>query len=135
MKIIEEQGIDIVLIQEPYVLNNQPARISRQFKIFTHGENRKRAAVLIANNQIDAILINQISNEDAAVVELTLGTLRFYAVSMYLDIERDINVDLAKMDNILSFTRGDGLLIAMDSNARSTMWHDTVRTQRKRKNS
>lgn len=45
---------------------------------------------------------------------------------MYLDITEDINIDLRKIDNVLSFIKVAGLLIAMDSNARSSTWHVTT---------
>ena len=91
-----------------------------------------RAAILISNKKIDAILISQLSNGDAALTEIIYGSLRFYAASMYLDIEIDINTYLDKIDEITSFTKAAGLLIAMDSNARSKTWHDTITNPRGR---
>jgi hypothetical protein len=40
--------------------------------------------------------------------------------SMYLDIGQQIDNDLTKIDAIIQHAKGAGLLIAMDSNARST---------------
>ena len=80
--------------------------------------------MLIANNQIDAILINQISNEDAAMVELTHDTIRFYAVSMYLDIEKDINEN--GQYTVIHERRRTSNCYG------STMWHDTVTNARGR---
>jgi hypothetical protein len=41
---------------------------------------------VVANKKIDAISINQLSDEDTAVIEITYGNLRFIARSLYLDI-------------------------------------------------
>jgi len=38
---------------------------------------------------------------------------------MYLDIENEITMYLYKIENILHFAKERGLLVAMDSNARS----------------
>jgi hypothetical protein len=43
---------------------------------------------------------------------------------MYHDINKDIDKKTAKIDEILRFSKGIGILIAMDSNCRSMAWHD-----------
>jgi hypothetical protein len=44
---------------------------------------------------------------------------------MYFDITEKIERELDKMEKILDFTKENGLLIAVDSNSRSTTWHDS----------
>ena len=44
---------------------------------------------------------------------------------MYFDITEDIKRELEKIDQILELTKGIGLIIAVDSNARSAAWHGT----------
>jgi sugar/nucleoside kinase (ribokinase family) len=36
------------------------------------------------------------------------------------------STDLNKLENILRFAKGRGLLVAMDGNARSKTWHDVL---------
>jgi hypothetical protein len=45
----KETDIDIAFIQEPYVYQNQVTGISRNYKVFTCGNGRKRAAVVVVN--------------------------------------------------------------------------------------
>jgi hypothetical protein len=45
---------------------------------------------------------------------------------MYFDKEQDLN----KVDKILQHAKKEGEIIAMDSNARSTSWHDTITNNR-----
>lgn len=132
MHLIMQCNVDIVFIQEPYCLLNKVAGISGTYRVFFWGNMRKRAAIILCNKSIDAVMLSQISDEDSVVVELVKGSLRFCAVSMYLDITEDINIDLSKIDAMLSFSEGTDLLIAMDSNARSSMWHDTITNNRGR---
>jgi len=122
-QLMTEMTIDIAFIQEPYIYQNHVTGISRKHRIFTCGNGRKRAAILVANKWIDALLISQLSEEDIVVVEIIQGNLKFIAASIYLDIENEITMDLYKIENILKFVKGRGLLVAMDSNARSKMWH------------
>jgi hypothetical protein len=55
------------------------------------------------------------------VVEITQNKLKFIAASIYLDITNDMSIDLIKILNILEFSKGKGLLMAINSNARSRM--------------
>lgn len=124
MHIMEINNVDIAFIQEPYTLQNKVAGITRKYRIFSQGENRIRAAVLLANERIDGVLLNQLSDEDVAVVEILYNDYKFYAVSMYMDITTDINNDFAKLDKILEDTKDVGIIFSIDSNSRSAVWHD-----------
>ena len=114
----KEANIDLAFIQEPYNYQNQVTGIPRNYKVFTSGKERKRAAVVVANKRIDAILIDQLSDEDTVVTEITYGDMKFIATSIYLDIKNEISEDLHKIEKIQQLAKGRGLLVAMDSNAR-----------------
>ena len=49
---------------------------------------------------------------------------------MYFDSRRDIEEDIRQLGKVMDYTKGNGLIIAVDSNARSKMWHDTITNQR-----
>jgi sugar/nucleoside kinase (ribokinase family) len=100
------------------------AGFPKGFKIFTHGGGRKRAATVINNNDIDIIAIAQGSHEDATLTEIRYKGISLFGASLYLPIDRDIVRDLDTVENILQYTRGKGLILAMDSNARSKLWFD-----------
>jgi hypothetical protein len=50
MKAVAEDGTDIIFIQEPYTKQSKVVGISTKYKIFTSGEGRCRAAVVVTNN-------------------------------------------------------------------------------------
>jgi len=52
---------------------------------------------------------------------------------MYFDINRPIDIDLQKIQAILTHTKGVGIIFAIDSNARSTSWHDVLTNNRGKK--
>jgi len=52
------------------------------FKIFTHGGGRKRAAIILNNNDMDVIGTTQISNEDAILTEIRYKGLSLYGASL-----------------------------------------------------
>jgi hypothetical protein len=51
---------------------------------------------------------------------------------MYFDRQKPLEHDLIKVDAILQHTKRVGAIIAMDSNARSTSWHDTTTSNREK---
>lgn len=85
IQLISANNIDLAFIQEPYVINNQLAGIPKTFKTFTHGNGRKRSAIIVNNREMDTIMINQLSDADCVVVEVSLQKFKFYAVSKYCD--------------------------------------------------
>jgi hypothetical protein len=88
---------------------------------------------VITNKQLDAILLEQLSEADAVVAELTINGVKLLLASMYFDIERQIEIDLAKIDNILQHANGKGVILTIDSNSRSTSWHDKTTNVRGKK--
>jgi len=74
--------------------------------------------------------ITQTSNEDTVVLEIIDEKIKFFAVSMYLDIEKQINNSITNIDKILQLAKGTRILIAADSNSRSKTWHDEITNSR-----
>ena len=123
-QIIIQYNIDVAFVQEPYTLRNSVAGFPKSFKIHTQGEGRKRAAIIVNNNEVDVIAITQSSHEDAILTEIRHKGLRLFGASIYFPIDRDMERDLDTLDNILQYIKGEGLVLAIDSNARSKLWFD-----------
>ena len=116
----EQDKTGILFIQEPYLYNRRIAGISTKSRIYTSHEDKSRVAIVINNRYIDAVLITQLSDSDCVLLELEYNGSRFHAASMYFDITEETERGLEKIDKMLEFTKGNGLIIAADSNARST---------------
>jgi len=86
----------IICIQEPYVIGNKIVGLSQYYKVFSSGEGRKRAAIVINNRQIDTLLINQLSDEDAVVLETKVDNAKIIIASLYFDINRPLDTDMKK---------------------------------------
>jgi len=76
------------------------------------------------------MLIKQLTNPDSVLLELRYSNTRSFAASMNFDVTKEIETELDKIEEILEFTKGNGLVIAIDSNSRSTAWHDSQTNQR-----
>jgi hypothetical protein len=91
------------------------AGFSKSFKIFAYGNDKQRTAVIV-NNNIDAVAIKQVSDEDATLIEISYKDLNFYGAGLYFAIDRDIERDIGKVGEIIELTRGKGLILSFDSN-------------------
>ena len=131
-KLIAEHGTHILLLQEPYTIKNKIAAITRRHKIFTHGAQRTRTAIVVTNNQIDTLLLTQISDSDKLVLEMTFDNAKIIIARRYFDINEQIADYVLKIEAILQHAKGAGIILAMDSKSRSTAWHDTQTNARGR---
>jgi exonuclease III len=118
MQIIAQENPDMVMIQEPYLYQNSPKGITRGYRTYTHGKGKSRAAIIITSNTIDALLLTQYSDRNTVLLEIQKGNKKFYAASIYLDFNEEIDNSLKKLENILQFTKGEKLIMASESNSR-----------------
>jgi sugar/nucleoside kinase (ribokinase family) len=131
MKYTADNKVDIICIQEPYINQGRTVGIDTQYKTFTAGEARSIATVIITNRKVEATLITQLSDEDTITMEIISGDTTVNLASMYFDRQKPPEHDLTKADAILQIAKSVGAIIAMDSNARSTSWHDTTNNRGK----
>jgi len=71
-----------------------------------------------------------LSNEDCVAVEVRSEAVKFYIVIKYFHSHRYIDEGIRQLEKVVDYTKGKGLIIAVDSNAGSKMWHDTITNQR-----
>jgi hypothetical protein len=64
------------------------------------------------------------------VAEISYRNTKFYGISSYFDITEDIEINIRETEQILNYSKGQGLLIAADSNARSKTQYDTITNQK-----
>jgi hypothetical protein len=95
------------------------AGIIKSHRNYISYEDKCRAVIITTNNKIDAVLTKQLSNSDSVLLELIHNNTRFFAESMYFDITKEIETELDKVEEILEFTKGNELVIEVDSNSRS----------------
>ena len=130
MQMISTDNIGMSLIQEPYLYQNKLAGITKGYRTYAYREGKCRAAIIIQDITIDALLITQLSDNDAVPLEISKGKSSFYAASIYFNIKETIANNIKTVNRILEFTKGKRLLLAMDSNCQSTKWHDVLTNYR-----
>jgi len=71
-----------------------------------------------------------LSDNDAVLLEIIIENTQFFAASIYKDYNEPIENNIKYLEKILKFTKEARIIIAMDSNSRSTTWHDVLTNSR-----
>jgi len=74
MKLVEKEKADIMFIQEPYLNKHKMTGITRTYRSYFLPDDNNRAAIVITNKEIDAILITQLSSPDIVLLEIEYKT-------------------------------------------------------------
>jgi len=82
MNLIRQDLTDLVFVQESYQIQNETAGITRSYMTYITNEDKSRAAIIIANDNIDALLIKQLSDRDITVIEVRYKITRIIVASM-----------------------------------------------------
>jgi len=75
MKLTEQDNSDIISIQEPCLYKNGMVGLPKSSRHYTSPVDKSRAAIIITNNKIDAVLFKQLSNPDIVLIELKSTSL------------------------------------------------------------
>ena len=101
IKIVTEDEIDIIFIQEPYTIQGKVIGIPTKYTTFTAGGARPRAAVVVTSKEIDTMMIRQLTDMDTVTVEVIKGNINTIAASMYFDREQQMEKDMEKLERLL----------------------------------
>jgi len=85
MQIINNGNVDIALIQEQYVYQNRIKGIKSGYRTYAYGKEKSRAAIIIPNDTLDAIMFTQCSDNNTVLLEIKTGQETFYAASAYME--------------------------------------------------
>ncbi|KAG7196382.1 hypothetical protein KM043_018806 [Ampulex compressa] len=130
-QIIYECGIDIMLIQEPYCSGNLVQGLGIHARIVTSGEQfsnihvpgRPKAAIVVFNPDTRVISIDHLCNTHFACAEISSSSDSFVIVSGYLQFSDQIDPYLHHLDKIMNALKGHSVILCLDANAKSPLWH------------
>ncbi|KAF0752822.1 Uncharacterized protein FWK35_00015234 [Aphis craccivora] len=126
---IRERGLDVVLIQEPFVTGSGTFASLGRFPLrFITGNSpgeKPAAAVLVVNPSLGATLITQFSGTHVVIVEISSGDKSLYVGSAYFQFSEETDVHVERLESVIRDLGGADWLIGGDFNARSTLWNDT----------
>lgn len=131
--LVAEKHLDVLLLQEPYVaVDGQSHTLSGlglRMQVAAVRSERPWAAVAVCNPLIKMLFISQLSTTHCVCAEVLAPGFSFYVVSHYFQWRDDIEEHLRHLATVLLKLRGKRVLLAVDTNASSTLWGSRVTTE------
>lgn len=124
-QIADAKGIQEVAMQEPYTVKGKVAGFGSSARVLT-GEKRGEtawAALVIFDPKLVVMRIDQLSDSHIVCAQIDDGRMKLYVVSGYLQYSHSRNTYLDRLEYIVRHLDGHRILICIDANARSPMWH------------
>uniref|UniRef100_A0ABD2VXI4 Reverse transcriptase domain-containing protein n=1 Tax=Trichogramma kaykai TaxID=54128 RepID=A0ABD2VXI4_9HYME len=122
----KEEDIDIMMVQEPYVVEGRVAhmnRISNTVIECLGTDDRPWACLVSLNEDYTLTMIKQVCTAHCVCAHVIGPTGEFYVVSVYCQFSRRIEDFLVQLRSVLVVTRGKKTIIGMDANAISALWN------------
>ena len=112
-------GADILLLQEPYALNAVPVSLGPHVKILTANncDQYPWAAIAVANPNITALNIKSLGSDNVVVLEISVETSTFYAMSAYLSPNKANDKTLYILSRAAGRLRGSSIIMGINANA------------------
>ncbi|GJQ80424.1 hypothetical protein Trydic_g15232, partial [Trypoxylus dichotomus] len=140
---IVREKISVVIVQEPYVINNGICGMRSGFKVhyMKSADNSKpvRAAVVVAGAGLRGMTLADKSDANLVSVEVSNGSgLKLIVVSGYLPPEEryagEFRENLTKLRNVIGELNGTGsaVVIGSDANSKSILWNSPTEDWRRR---
>lgn len=125
-ELVKEKKLDILLLQEPYVRKQDQSHtfygLGTGMKVAAVRSARPWAAVALCNPNFQMIFISQLSTTHCVCAEVQAPGCSIYVVSYYFQWSDDIEQHLRHLEMVLRSLMGKRILIALDANARSSLW-------------
>lgn len=122
--LINKTNIDLVLIQEPYVIKRTITGYGKKATIITgnKAEESPWAAIVSFTKNYTIMRLSHRSTSHIVCAQIEKGDLDFYVISGYFQYSHAIQIYIEQLRNALNFLKGKMIIIGIDSNARSPTW-------------
>lgn len=123
-KNIKDLNIDILCIQEPYAYKNDirgyPTSEMTSFKTTV---DNAWVAVVVKNENLEIFHIAHLDTAHMMCFQVISNAEEFYIINAYCQFSLPLDQILKSIDEIISKLNINKLVITMDANAKSDMWH------------
>lgn len=132
-KYMREKNLDILCIQEPYVYRNRVRGYSSPgLKVIQPNTCLPWVAVVVREDGVQTFHLLHEETEHILSVHIVTNSGSFYLINVYCQFSRPIEPFLKKLECIKNKVGGDNMVLVMDANARSELWHSRETDERGR---
>jgi hypothetical protein len=125
---IEDQELDLVLAQEPYVINNKvmgfPMRYTLIYDQNCDPNKVIKTVIILVNKNINCLKIQTFNTNILNTITLDLIQFKITIFNAYCSPVQDIELELKHIQSAIETLDLRSYLITMDSNSHSEVWYD-----------
>lgn len=120
---IEEHDIDIVIIQEPYVMKQKVCGFPLRYRqLYKNDCEKPKTAIIITNPKIESVFTQTYSNEFLTIAIFEFNSKNYAIISAYCSPAKDIDSELNYLQTVINELQLKNFIICIDSNAHSKIW-------------
>ena len=116
-----EEGVDILMIQEPYQNQKKITGYGNSNRIVQKQGVEPWSAIVLLNPDICALQMTDLCSSHITVIEITMAQKQMYLVSAYFQKKDEIEEHIENLDRVLTKLAGKNVLICIDANAKSPL--------------
>ena len=129
-RVLEERGIDVIALQEPYNRDEVVRGLGLTTKVVsdvtkfsrTVASNNVKSAIAI-NPNIKVLKLSHLCNTHVTCTQIISASDRFYLLSAYMQFSEPIGPYLQHLEKIIRTLQGMGIVLCLDTNAKSVSWY------------
>lgn len=122
-KVVVEEGIELLLIQEPYWRCDYRTGLGTLVCVPVDGE--VWACALLVNKNINVVLLKSYSCNKFVTLRVSKGSDEWIVVNSYFKFGDGIDMYLEKLAKVIRNFKGEKVVISLDANAKSPLWFST----------
>lgn len=126
---LTQEDIDILVIQEPY--NNFDKLLLPSYYLYLTTTPNSWSSAFCKKNLHPFILTN-LCNQHTLSLSIQINNQPLTISNLYCQYSLSLNPFINMIESIISATQNNNLLISMDSNSKSALWHSSTTDERGR---
>ncbi|XP_023229922.1 uncharacterized protein LOC111630127 [Centruroides sculpturatus] len=131
IKTANDTNSDIIMIQEPYTIDNTIVRFGNWRVLAGHCNTRPKSGILVCNTSLDIALIPQLCSY--RICTAVIHQKRpIYIIGVYFSPDDEHEDCINELANIIRRIDTNSVIIARDLNAKSAIWLHNKKDKRRR---
>ena len=120
--VMRERRVSVALLQELCVSKERMCGLPSSWRAYVYGHVPTNAAVVVCEESVEAVCVNECTDEYGVCVWMDGDFGELFVVSMNCRYGNDIEPYLAYMERVCECVKGKRVIFGMDANAASPLW-------------
>ncbi|XP_023243248.1 uncharacterized protein LOC111641344 [Centruroides sculpturatus] len=122
LKTANDLDINLLIIQEPYTLNNKIVSFGGWRILTTRNGEKPKSGIIVRDNNLDAALIPDLITQRITTIAIQQQP-QLYILSIYFSPDDDDNNCIEELQYIIKSLNSDNFILVGETNAKSPIWY------------